>query len=582
MQNSDQLEEPRTRRLIFLFSVLWVALMLGVWDFAMLFLLESEYRLPLIFDLDALSNIASWQYFSNRITAGDILLLQQEAGFLVHDALLPRLGLLFSAAVSGLFGHSAALFIFSIVLPTLCYVYLVRIYHLFLPLRWSIFVAALGLLSMANYPFRTFLAGLFTGDVFPALPVLDQPDIIGQPFPSLSLLIFLLLFYYSILSTRAGGSGQILMSVLWGLQGYIHILNLAFGIPFWLIVLGLFFWRRARHAVTGNPLQTWLKNFVPHFVVVFLPAVPVLYGVVMTEANPFVMHETDFEWFTIVTYMMVPLLLLALCFIAFRIDPYELVIKFNLVWITMLVELFLLVCWAVFGFGIPGDVMDARLGLYFLHLFYYVPTIYYAHRSYTGYFSGSEATLFSLYFRKIFSFFFYRLSLFYLPVLCALLTVFIFLGSKAVHENFEQHIKANYETTHRAISHTASSSSVPARPASSSAEAIFRIINGVDKDWTNSFVDPVSIDEAIEGFAYYAHLNSWTLMQFKAFMRPSHSFEKDLPYEIYDNTVLRGLGYWLLTNSQTLDMSKDDIFDKLIEQHYHLVKQQVIKQGKAE
>ena len=248
----------------------------------------------------------------------------------------------------------------------------------------------------------------------------------------------------------------------------------------------------------------------------------------------------------------------------------------------MLVEIFLLVCWAIFGFGVPGDVMDARLGLYFLHLFYYVPTIYYAHRSYTGYFSGSEATLFSLYFRKIFSFFFYRLSLVYLPVLCALLTVFIFLGSKVVHKNFEQHIKADYETTHRAISHKASSSSEPARPAPSSAEAIFRMINGVDEGWTNRFVDPVSIDEAMEGFAYYAHLNYWTLTQFKAFMRPSHSFENDLPYEIYDNTILKGLGYWLLTNSQTLDTSKDNSFDKLIEQHYHLVKQQVVKRGKAE
>ena len=151
-----------------------------------------------------------------------------------------------------------------------------------------------------------------------------------------------------------------------------------------------------------------------------------------------------------------------------------------------------------------------------------------------------------------------------------------------MHENFEQHIKSVYETTHRAISHTASSSSELARPASSSAEVIFSMINSVDQGWTNSFVDPVSIDEAIEGFAHYAHLNSWTLTQFKAFMRPSHSFENDLPYEIYDNTVLRGLGYWLLTNSQTLDMSKEDGFDKLIEQHYHQVKQQVFKQGKAE
>lgn len=581
MQINDQLEGGQTKNLIFLFSVAWVALMLGVWNFALIFSLDSGYLLPLFFDLDALSNVASWQYLSNKIMAGDLLLLQKETGFQVHDALLPRLGLLFSAAVSGFLGHAAALFIFTVVLPTICYVYLVRIYRLFLPLRWSIFIAALGLLSMANYPFRNFLIGLIAGDVFPTLPVLDQPDIIGQPFPSLSLLIFLLLFYYSILSTRTGGSGQMLISVLWGLQGYIHILNLAFGIPFWLIVLGLFYWRRTRHAGGSGPVPTLLKSFAPHFVVVCLLSLPVLYGVVMTEANPFVMHETDFDWFTIVTYMMLPLLLLALCFIAFRIDPYELVIKFNLVWITMLVELFLLICWAVFGFGISSDVMDARLGLYFLHLFYYVPAIYYAHRPYTGYYSGSEATLFAIYFRKIFSFFFHRLSLVYLPLFCALLSVFVFMGSNAVRDNFERHIKADYETTHAAIVHAASSSQ-PARPASSAAEALFRMINGADESWTNSFVDPVNIDEAIEGFAHYAHLHSWTLPQFKAFMLPRDSFESDLPYEIYDNIALRGLGYWLLTNSQTLDMSRYNDFQTLIEQHYNSVERQITEQGKAE
>ena len=108
------------------------------------------------------------------------------------------------------------------------------------------------------------------------------------------------------------------------------------------------------------------------------------------------------------------------------------------------------------------------------------------------------------------------------------------------------------------------------------------MINGADESWTNSFVDPVSIDEAIEGFAHYAHLHSWTLPQFRAFMLPRDSFESDLPYEIYDNTALRGLGYWLLTNSQTLDMSRYDDFQTLIEQHYNSVERQVTGQGKAE
>ena len=118
MQINDQLEGGQTKNLIFLFSVAWVALMLGVWDFAIIFSLDSGYLLPLFFDLDALSNVASWQYLSNKIMAGDLLLCRRKQDF--RFMMLCCRGLVFfSAAVSGVLGHAAALFIFSVVLPTL-------------------------------------------------------------------------------------------------------------------------------------------------------------------------------------------------------------------------------------------------------------------------------------------------------------------------------------------------------------------------------------------------------------------------------------------------------------------------------
>ena len=236
----DRLDSKGVKQSIFVLSVVWVAILLGVWEFAIVLKIDSNYILPLFFDIDALNNVAVWQYFSNKIIAGDIFLTQNEISFTAQSAVLPRLSLILSALITGFFGQFVGLVAFSLLFPLLCYIYLVRIYKLFLPLRWSIMLAALGLFTMVNYPFRDFLFNIFSGDIASSLPKMTQPDIMGQPFPSLSLLVFLLLFYYSIMSTKIGASKQILMSALWGIQVYVHILNLAFGLPFWMIAMGIF------------------------------------------------------------------------------------------------------------------------------------------------------------------------------------------------------------------------------------------------------------------------------------------------------------------------------------------------------
>jgi len=566
----DRLDSKGVKQSIFVLSVVWVAILLGVWEFAIVLKIDSNYILPLFFDIDALNNVAVWQYFSNKIIAGDIFLTQNEISFTAQSAVLPRLSLILSALITGFFGQFVGLVAFSLLFPLLCYIYLVRIYKLFLPLRWSIMLAALGLFTMVNYPFRDFLFNIFSGDIASSLPKMTQPDIMGQPFPSLSLLVFLLLFYYSIMSTKIGASKQILMSALWGIQGYVHILNLAFGLPFWMIAMGIFYWRTSRNLQNNDANISLIKKFILNSGVMLILSSPVIFGTFIVELNLLTGHDVSLDWFVILTYIVTPLVLLAICFFTFRIDPYELVVKFHIVWIAIIVEVLLLIFWYVFGFGLPGELIDARLGVFFLHLFYYVPTIYYAHKSYGKYYHGSEANIISVYLRRFFSFAFRQLSLIYLNIFCLLLTVFILLGAASVHHNFNSQIKDDYEKVHYALT----DNMLVSQLHKSSAESLFRMINSTtsstmySSNWTNVFVEPIPMDDAIMKFAEHAHLHSWSLAQFKLFMLPNSYIETNLLKEIYANTIVPGLGYWLLTNSFSLDRAKYEDFHSLIERHY--------------
>ena len=577
IENVSLLPNLKIKNLIFLISIVWIAILLGMWEFIYIFELKSIYVFPIIFDVDALSNFASWQYLSNKIIHGDFLLLNDGESFLINNAVYARLSLIINAVIVGVFGYAISLFIYNIVFPTFCYIFLVKIYNVFLPLRWSIIISAISIMSIAEYPFRNFILSLFEGNVLPSLSVIDQPDIMGQLFPSFSLLIFLILFYFSVLSTRAGGSGHLILSIFWGLQGYIHILNLVFGIPIWLIMLGLFYWRKSNNKKYTQTNFMSFKTFIINSVVVLVLSLPVLIGIAMTNPNPYIDNNFNFDWFTIITYMITPTLLLGICYATFRIDPYELLIKFHLIWVIMFVEIFLLILWSFFGFGVSNSIMDSRLGFHFLHPFYYVPAIYYAQRPYNKFYYGSEANLFASLFRKYFSFSFRTLSIIYLPMIFLLLSIFTILSSINVNNNFKTYIKDDYVETHNSISNLDFKSN---EISSSSALELYKMTSLNHRhNWSNSFTDQINNEDAIRGFAKFAHMKSWTLEQFKSFMLPSTTFKIDLPYKIYTNKIIPGLGYWLLTNNHILDENKRLDLENLLERTYILVKSQNFKKG---
>ena len=523
-------------------SVGWIFLLFLIWDFRIIASLETSYFLPVILDFDALSNITSWQHLSWRIEQGDLFLSNDDLTLIPH-LLLPTVSLWVNALFNSVFGYTVAYLFFSVVFPTLSYVYLVKIYNAFLSLRWSIFISALGVLSLVNYPFRDFLIALLTNDLPSSLPTFDHPSVIGQPFPSFSLMVFLIIFYHSIGQARVAGSRHIFLSFLWGLQSQIHILNFSFGVPFWVIILTIHYWRRSR----GQSYKEHLKPYLLNIGIIAALCAPLIWSALSIENQVFGNITSEFDWFTVSTYMLAPVMLTALCFLIFRVDPYELLIKFYLIWITMLVELGLILAWKFMNFGIPSDVIYNRLGVYFLHLFYFVPSIYYFHRSNVQYNSGFEANVISLRLRQIMSFAFDRSSIVYIPAFMFLLTAFMVLGANNVKDNFDKHIKRYYEMSAQSAQAASRDGNVNT-PYSAASHIFLMSQSGRDEGWINVFTNPMSTEEAVNIFAQYAHDNEWTEDMFLTFMLPASRYNAPLQRSIYQAINAPGLGFWLSTN----------------------------------
>jgi hypothetical protein len=267
------------------------------------------------------------------------------------------------------------------------------------------------------------------------------PGAAGFPFPAISLLSFLIVFYLSIQRTYMSKRRSIILSIAWGLQSQIHIINLIFGVPFWVLFLGLKIWRSSNN----NWSHKNTKILFFHIAIVAISCIPMMIsmwlqfnsglGLDYLTGPPQVTES--FDWFFILAYCVFPLLLLRLAYGVFRVDPYELLIKFLPVWVAMIVELVLSLSWQFFGIGIPSELLQSRLGLYFLHIFYFTPVIYCMHRSIGNYSIGTESLLISYKIRSFCIWLFKDASLIFLPCFLISLSVFFIVSSEKSYEKFQ-------------------------------------------------------------------------------------------------------------------------------------------------
>ena len=550
---------------MFFLSVAWIFILFLLWDLKQLLLVGFSYSGNALGDYWTISSQATWLPLIAEISRGNLFPIDPFLGQGDVDfRFFPYLTLWFSGFLLSIFGVGGVLFISNSLLPTLSYIFMVLIYRCFLNWRWSISLSALGILGFNYDPFREFLVGLFLGESLLSIGADSLPGATGFPFPAISLLSFLIVFYFSIKRVYLSKSRSIILSIAWAIQSQIHIVNLIFGLPFWFCFFGFQIWRSAKNKWTYKELNQILF----HIGIVSIICLPMILSIIYQFNNGLgfeylagsVEGPKSLDWFFIIAYCIIPLLVLRVAYGVFRVDPYELLIKFLPVWVAMLVELVLSLAWQIFSFGLPTELLSSRLGLFFLHIFYYTPAIYCMHRSNVNYSVGSESLRFSSKIRSFFIWLARDASLVFLPIIVILLTIFFTLSSEKNYLKSQDSDLLNIkqgELIQSIITSEMQPGDVLIGPniVSNLLLPINERYGGI---WINQIISNHNSTEVIERFATYAKLVGWTESEFHLFMMPGHeAFNKSKKaIDISSNNPISGFGYWLTYHNNVLNSNQ--------------------------
>ena len=181
---------------IFLVSIVWIFAIFSAWDLRQYIYLGEYVDSLFIGDYWVLNNHVSWISLSNKVSQGNLFPVYSFYDDIGSEfKFFPYISLWFSGLLLFFLGSFGSSLAGSIIFPVLSYIFMTLIFKNYLPWRWSISLASLGVLGFGSASFRDFLFGLIMGHGWLNLGANSFPDITNFPFPAISLLSFLFVFY---------------------------------------------------------------------------------------------------------------------------------------------------------------------------------------------------------------------------------------------------------------------------------------------------------------------------------------------------------------------------------------------------
>ena len=508
-------------------------------------------------NVNKVSNEIAWWPLAQEVSQGNLF---PATPSLDHNQsalqFFPYLSIWIHGLLIALVGLELTAWIGYLILPTVGFVFAVLVYNLFLPWRWAIALAALGFITFADVPFRLFLSGLVSGQGWLGLGTTQLPDLLHFPFPTLSIVMFLSAFYWTLKPNRLTSGNAWRLTFLWGIQSHIHIINGTISAVFWPAYLMLRLWRQDRGVLSAISRKMLLTQAV-FFALLSLPTLITFFGAsnsVMSGKNS--LPESNLE-LVLIAYVLIPLIMIFILHYVKPIDFFEITSRFMPIWVLLGVEIVLIIVNVVTGFGPSPDLIFNRVGVFFIHLLPYGLVLYYMLRPH---FELSRQTTLEHVRYKLGSLIKWSVSsasYVYLPVFFILLSLFAVASAhkafdeaihvrRAVLLQNERQVEALYETATSGVVMTET-------PA---ANLLIPMYGSLGSLWVNSFSNVVSSTEVIERLCLYAHLAGWDQKAFMEFMKPPErdrfSLHSAPVFLTEQSKITLGFGYWLTNHKDTL------------------------------
>ena len=502
-----------------------------------------------------LSSYSVWWQLAARVSEGELIPIT--VSFTEYNrvqAFYPYLTIWVHGLSIAVFGLELTALIGNLILPIITIFLLTSIYRQFIDLRWAFCLSVLGIVSFSGYPFRNFLLNLIEGKGWHELGQISPPDITQFPFPALSLIAFTAVFYLSIRRIKLNKTRITILTMLWSLQAYVHILNAFIGIVFWLSFIAVRLYRQENDRFTGSTIRIFITQII---ILIFVTSLAFIGYFELIPQGIETMNEPTYTNGKLINviligYLALPIILLLFLAKIQPIDTFELRTKFLPVWILMGSEVFLLIVHALFSFGPSAELVSARLGIFFIHPLSFIPVIYYSTRSSFIFENPLSRRSNNFNINKIVGWLFKEASYVYLPIFYIFISFYVAASARQGFEfakNYGQNSVFSSESELAVLSSLKLKKENVAVLETPGANLLIPLRTSMSTLWTPRFANRgISTEEAVERLALYARLVGWTESQFLSFMNPL-----DKPFSLFHDRVILnsqeitpGVGYWLV------------------------------------
>lgn len=278
-------------------------------------------------------------------------------------------------------GNTLYLFFFNVFFPIISLFLVFLIFKRYLSSDWALLLSLLLVLVFKELPFREFLLSLFTNNF--NLNGNSSPEIIFSPIPSFSTFSFLIIFYLSTLKRSIDIKKIYFFTIIWSVFIYIHPLDWLYGLAFWFAYFSIKYFRKEKNNI--NFIKKIIILITSNFILSIAIITPALISLIDYDsiqiARDSVADNISLSPYYIISYFLIPVFLLLVVKLSYKIDTYEIIINFWQVYLLMFIELIILFVLTYFNYeGLSDSLVKYRIVQFFLHGYYFVPPLHFITR----------------------------------------------------------------------------------------------------------------------------------------------------------------------------------------------------------
>ena len=537
----------------------------------LLFSLINYYSLEfLIFKDNLIINNISSSYLQSLMSWLPIIKNNNESIFYI-----PFLSIYIYKFFFYLFNLKTVIFFSIIIFPSLSFFIIFKILNRQINFLWALSLSVASIVVFSDYPFRNYLIDLLSFKVFVNYQILE---ITNFPIPSLSVFIFLFLFYLSSIDNILNIRKISIFTFFWSVLFYINFIDFVFGIFFWYIYFIIQLIKRRKklksifNYLTTQILITLIT--VSPFLFYYYNTVEfnILMDIGIIQQKKQVLVDLNFYLLN----FCLPLILTIFVFCIKKIDLYEILIKFSSLYVMMLVEIILVSSNFIFNFSLDQNIIIDRVPLIFLHFYYYVPFIYLVTRPRVIiYRIGISSNKIFILFDYLSSIFFNKLHIVYLPIVIFLFFTFQF---KTIYFNYDNFINKNSNlhleliNDYKLYNNNISNNNITLYHSPLlNLYHMIDIYNNNPSYYSTSFKNNNFKDEILKRIILSSKIFNWELKNLYKFLLPgSIQYKKGQKINLYNENIYNsGLGYWLINHNYIMSKKDKQQYINKINQYYH-------------